>query len=257
MDYDRYLAIVAREAGTDREGAERATRVVVVTLAHRAHEGPLADVTKHVPEQMRAWFSPKHPRETFDATEFVRRVAEREAVDVAEAARHARAVFYGLSRAVPADVLDELVAELPRDYDPLLGPARRPPPPWPLEEFLGRVADRADVDLKTAKRISKTVLELLGERLAGGEVRDLRHELPPELGEPLQRGDEASGGLATKMSLEDFLQRIADRENVTLDVARVHARAVLSTVRDAVRPKEFHDIASELPRVYIEELCYP
>jgi uncharacterized protein (DUF2267 family) len=44
---------------------------------------------------------------------------------------------------------------------------------------------------------------------------------------------------------------------VPAEVAREHARAVLSTTRDAVLPKEFHDIASELPRIYVEELCYP
>jgi uncharacterized protein (DUF2267 family) len=59
------------------------------------------------------------------------------------------------------------------------------------------------------------------------------------------------------MSLEVFVARIAEREGVPPEVARGHARAVLSTVRDAVLPKEFHDIAAELPRVYIAELCYP
>ncbi|NMH99297.1 DUF2267 domain-containing protein [Pseudonocardia acidicola] len=257
MDYDRFLSIVAREAGVDHDTAERATRDVVVALAHRAHEGPLAEVTRHAPEPMRPWFSPKHPRETFDAEELVRRVAEKENLDIAQAARRVRAVFYALSRAIPADVLDPLVAELPKDFDPLLGPARRPAPPWPIEEFLSRVADRAGIDLEAAARATEATLEILAERIAGGEVRDLSRELPPELHPPLQRGDEASGGLATRMTLDEFVERIAKREDVPVDVARVHARAVLSTVRDAVQPKEFHDLASELPRVYIDELCYP
>jgi uncharacterized protein (DUF2267 family) len=59
------------------------------------------------------------------------------------------------------------------------------------------------------------------------------------------------------MTLDEFVTRIAERERVPAEVAREHARAVLSTTRDAVLPKEFHDIASELPRIYVEELCYP
>jgi hypothetical protein len=66
MDYDRFLSIVAREAGVDAAVAERATRDVVVTLAHRIQRGPLAEVTRHAPEPTRRWFSPKYPRETFD-----------------------------------------------------------------------------------------------------------------------------------------------------------------------------------------------
>ena len=42
-----------------------------------------------------------------------------------------------------------------------------------------------------------------------------------------------------------------------VDVARAHARAVLNTVRDAVLPKEWHDISSELPNSYLEELAEP
>jgi uncharacterized protein (DUF2267 family) len=259
MDYDRFLSIVARGAGVDAAAAERATRDVVVTLARRIHRGPLAEVTRHAPEPTRGWFSPKYPRETFDDEEFVRRVATAQEVDVDSAARRVRAVFYALSRAIPADALDPLVAELPKDFDPLLGPARRPPPPWPVGEFLDRVADRAGVDRDIAARATEATLEILAERITGGEVRDLIHELPVELHPPLERGrgKKASDGLARKMTLDEFVIRIAERERVPAEVAREHARAVLSTTRDAVLPKEFHDIASELPRIYVEELCYP
>jgi uncharacterized protein (DUF2267 family) len=124
MDYDRFLSIVARGAGVDAVAAERATRDVVVTLARRIHRGPRAEVTRHAPEPTRGWFSPKYPREAFDDEEFVRRVATAQEVDVDSAARRVRAVFYALSRAIPADALDPLVAELPKDFDPRPGPAR-------------------------------------------------------------------------------------------------------------------------------------
>jgi len=59
------------------------------------------------------------------------------------------------------------------------------------------------------------------------------------------------------MSLEEFLQRVAERAGVGVEEAREYARAVLSTVRDVVTEKEFQDLTSELPRAYIEELAHP
>jgi uncharacterized protein (DUF2267 family) len=231
MDYDRFLSIVAREAGVDAAVAERATRDVVVTLAHRIQRGPLAEVTRHAPEPTRRWFSPKYPRETFDAEEFVHRVATAQGVDTDSAARRVRAVFHGVSRAIPADVLDPLVAELPHDFGPLLGSARRPPPPWPVEEFLARVADRAGVDRDLAARATEATLEILAERIAGGEVRDLMHELPVELHPPLERGKKASGGLARKMSLEVFVARIAARGGAARGGTRARTRRAVNGAR--------------------------
>jgi uncharacterized protein (DUF2267 family) len=59
------------------------------------------------------------------------------------------------------------------------------------------------------------------------------------------------------MPLEEFVRRIAEREGVPVEIARDHARAVMNTVRDAVLAKEWHDISSELPRSYLQELAEP
>jgi uncharacterized protein (DUF2267 family) len=94
------------------------------------------------------------------------------------------------------------------------------------------------------------VLETLAERIAGGEVDDLVSRLPVELHEPLKRGRARTGDRATRMSLEQFLARVAEREGVTPAEARVHTRAVLATLREAVGDDEFFDIQAELPGDY-------
>ncbi|MCW2653597.1 MAG: hypothetical protein JWR32_4573 [Mycobacterium sp.] len=259
MDNDRFFSIIEREAGVDRETAETVARATLVTLAQRVTPGDLSKVQVQAPDAVKSWLSPKQPRELFDADEFVARVAQRTGADPDRARRYAHATLLALSRAVTADAWENLVRELRADFAPLLEGSRRSAVPMPVDEFLQWVADRGGFDRETARRATATeaVLETLAERIAGGEVDDLTKELAPEFGPVLERGRKLGGGRAHKMPLEEFVRRIADREGVPADVAREHARAVLNTVRDAVVAKEWHDISSELPRSYLQELAEP
>jgi uncharacterized protein (DUF2267 family) len=58
------------------------------------------------------------------------------------------------------------------------------------------------------------------------------------------------------MSFADFVARVAEREGTTPELARHHAAAVFATLRDALTAEEFHDLLSELPRAYAEELTH-
>jgi uncharacterized protein (DUF2267 family) len=257
VDDERFLSIVEREAGVEREAALEAVRVTLTTLAQRVKPGPLREVQRQAPELVRPLLSPKQPREWFDAAGFVARVAERLGVDEETARRRVRAVFVGLSRAVSLEAWQNVVSELSVDYAPLLAGSVRTRVPMSLDEFLTWVSDRGGIDRETARRATDAVLETLGERITGGEVDDVLKELPPELRPPLERGRERSGGRAQKMSLEEFVGRIAEREGVPVEEVRAHARAVMNTIRDAVVAKEWHDISSQLPNSYLKELAEP
>jgi uncharacterized protein (DUF2267 family) len=210
-----------------------------------------------LPEPLRYWVDKSSPRQLLTVRDFLQRAAEREGVDEQTAEAHARAVLYALSRALTADEMYDVVSELPKDYRPLYERGYHPPGQvLSIEQWLSRVADRAGVDREAARRVSEAVLEVLAERIAGGEVDDLRKEVPPELAAALLRGTSHTHGVAHRMSLEEFVRRIAQLEGVSEAEARRHARAVLSTLRDSVTQKEFRDLASELPRAYVEQLAH-
>jgi uncharacterized protein (DUF2267 family) len=101
------------------------------------------------------------------------------------------------------------------------------------------------------------VLETLAERIAGGEVDDLIASLPPELHPPLRKGNELSNGAARRLSLDEFLRRVAEREGVAPPLAREHARAVFATLREALPDKEFFDVTAQLPDAYAAVTARP
>lgn len=250
-EHERFVATVQRKAGLSRPEAERAARATLETLAERLSAGEARDLAERLPPELAPWLATNRPAEPLDVDEFVGRVAAREGVDLAAAEQHARAVFDALGQTVGEDEIDDMAAQLPQDFAPLVGEARRRfVRLLPAREFYARVAERAGVDADGARRATDAVLTTLAERISRGEVDDLISRLPVELHPPLQRGDAESGGAARRMSLDVFLRRIAEREGVTPAEAREHARAVFATLREAVGEHEFLDVASQLPLDY-------
>jgi uncharacterized protein (DUF2267 family) len=125
------------------------------------------------------------------------------------------------------------------------------------EAFFQRVGDRAGLRPGRARQASDVVLETLAERIAAGEIDDLIAQLPVELHPPLERGKASSGGRARRMSLDQFLERVAVREGVPPEQAREHVRAVFATLRDAVPEQEVFDIASQLPQEFAAVEAFP
>jgi uncharacterized protein (DUF2267 family) len=249
--HEDFIAVVRQVAGTDHDHAERAARAVLETLAERISQGEARDLAEQLAPELAPFIATTTPAEAFDVEEFLRRVAERAAVDTVAAERYARGVFVALERFVPRDEFEDLMAELPREFATLL----LHQPAMSAETFVRRVAERAGVPPDGARKAADAVLETLAERIAGGEVDDVLSSLPPDLHPPLKRGKEHSGDPAQRLSLEAFLQRIAEREGADVERARDHARAVLTTLREAVGDEEFADITVEFPQEYVSALA--
>jgi uncharacterized protein (DUF2267 family) len=125
-------------------------------------------------------------------------------------------------------------------------------------QFIDLVRKRTDVSgsrridgmplnpTETAEILTRATLEVLAQRISGGQARDLAAHLPPELADALQPEHEK----AEAFDLEVFIQRVADRALVDFDTARAGVRAVFETLREAVPGDEFRDVVSELPREY-------
>jgi uncharacterized protein (DUF2267 family) len=248
LQADRFIELVAQYADVGFDDAERATRATLETLGERIDRGEAQQIADRLPPEIAPWIATSGPAERFDVDEFLRRVADREGVDIGEAERHVHAVFDVLRYVLEAE-FDDVVAELPKDFASLLdrAPLREAPS---AERFLQLVSERTRLDRDQAERATAAVLETLAERIAGGEVRDLISRLPARFHEPLKDGDADTGGKAVPMSLEAFIGRVAERESVDESQARDHARAVLATLREVVGDDEWTDVTVELPREY-------
>lgn len=118
-------------------------------------------------------------------------------------------------------------------------------------EFLMRVQRRAGLDtVESARDASNVVLETLGERITAAEVEDLAAQLPQGLTDPLTWNEETAESLST----EAFVGRVDDRTSENAQLADAGgeplAKAVLSTVDDAVTSGEAGDVRTQLPASY-------
>jgi uncharacterized protein (DUF2267 family) len=253
MDYESFLAIVAQHGVDGSEDAERASRATLRTVGERIGREEARQLAAQLPPELAPWIATMSPAERFGADEFVRRVARREGIEAAIARHHVCAVFDALARTVSDDEWHDLVSELPSSFAPLL-------PRGPYVEvvdgatFVQRVAERADVDDERARSATDAVLRTLAERIAGGEVDDLIVRLTMELHDALERGRAATGGQPLPMSLERFVQRIAEREGVGQREAFEHTRAVLAVLREAIGDDEVFDVVVQLPDDYVSAL---
>jgi uncharacterized protein (DUF2267 family) len=220
---------------------------VLQTLAERLSAGEARDLAEQLPPPLSAALHTTGGPEPFRYDEFVRRVAERDGTDLETAERLARAVFIALAQSVDEAELDDLAAELPQDFAPLIAEARR--------RFLRRVdagtliakvAEHAEISTDAARRVTDAVLETLAERISAGEVDDLEALLPLELREPLERGK----GPPRRMSLDDFLERVASRLGITPLQARGLVAAVFRALRETLPRDEFLDVTAQLPLEY-------
>jgi uncharacterized protein (DUF2267 family) len=252
-DYEQFITTIQHKARVSWDEAELAARSTLETLAEWLSAGEARDIARQLPGDLGKWLASSDGAQPFHADEFLRRVAEREGIDLETAESHARAVFIALGRVVSHQELEDMAAELPTDFLPLIAPAEAeadrldPDEVVPAEEFVSRVADRSGLDEDHARRATEAVLEALAERIAGGEVDDLVAQLPADLRPALERGNERTGGKAQRMSLDEFAERVAELEGVSTDDAREHAQAVLKTLREAISEKEFDDLFAELP----------
>jgi uncharacterized protein (DUF2267 family) len=115
-------------------------------------------------------------------------------------------------------------------------------------EFIGQVQHRAQLPtFEDAVRATRVTLEVLSERMAGGGPANLAAQLPREIGIYLL-GDEAGSG--ERMSLSEFYEEVAAREEKSFPLASFHARAVMSVVGEAVSAGEMTKVRAQLPADY-------
>jgi uncharacterized protein (DUF2267 family) len=119
-------------------------------------------------------------------------------------------------------------------------------------EFVAAVKESLDLpDNHTAERAVRATLGVLGQRLEGGESKDLAAQLPGSLKEMLP-----NDGPGERFDVDTFYERIAAEEGdgVTVAQARQHARAIAKGLETALTDGEWNDFTSQLPKDYADFL---
>jgi uncharacterized protein (DUF2267 family) len=116
------------------------------------------------------------------------------------------------------------------------------------DEFIGQVQNRARIPTREeAVKAIRATLETLAERLAGGEPNDLAAQLPEEIGVYLKH---ERAGAGERFSLDEFFQRVSEREGVDLPVSVYHTRVVIEILQEAVSTGQINDVLAQLPEEF-------
>ena len=96
--------------------------------------------------------------------------------------------------------------------------------------FIGQVQQRARLATRgAAEKAVAATLRTLAERLAGGAAQNLAAQLPGDIGRHLTEGQSAGAAF----TLDEFFDKVAEREGVETPEAVWHARCVLDVLEDA------------------------
>jgi uncharacterized protein (DUF2267 family) len=121
VQYAEFLSKVQDRIGPAQP--DEARRAIIATfdpLGERISGGEASDLATQLPKELKEPLQRAGGNaEGFSFEEFLRRIGEREGVDIDEARNHASAVMTVLREAVSDGQLDDIRAQLPQEFDPL------------------------------------------------------------------------------------------------------------------------------------------
>jgi uncharacterized protein (DUF2267 family) len=121
------------------------------------------------------------------------------------------------------------------------------------DQFIAEVPNLAELSTnQEAEQATRATLETLREHLAGNEPSNLAAQLPPEVASYVE-----GSGSGEPFSVEEFYDRVAQKEGVNRDEAVRHARAVATAVQTAVTGGEVDNVRSQLSAGYGELFGQP
>lgn len=120
MQFDEFVEKVKQRAdmssGIDAVNAIRAT---LVTLGERLHGGETGDLAAQLPREIGTYLLYPGEDEGYTLKEFYTRVVELEEINYAVAIDHAHAVMETVSEAVTAGEIEDVLEQLPDEYEEL------------------------------------------------------------------------------------------------------------------------------------------
>jgi uncharacterized protein (DUF2267 family) len=120
MQYDEFVGQVQHRARlADGGQAMSAIHATLETLGKRLVNGQAEDLAAQLPREIGYYLRQPVLRGSFGIEDFIDRVSAYEGVSCAEAERHARAVLAVLCDAVSPGEIEDVRAQLPREFDRL------------------------------------------------------------------------------------------------------------------------------------------
>jgi uncharacterized protein (DUF2267 family) len=117
MKANEFIKQVKIRAGLNsREEAIDATQATLSVLGERLFGGERDDLAAQLPPELQSFLMEGKAGEKFDVHEFFVRISEEEDCAVDEAAEHARAVLEVLCEAVSQGEIEDIKAQLPKDF---------------------------------------------------------------------------------------------------------------------------------------------
>lgn len=115
------------------------------------------------------------------------------------------------------------------------------------DEFIGQVQARARLGSRgDAERVTRAVLETLGERVPDGLTDNLASQLPREIGENLRR-TEGGDGTGERFDRNGFVDRVTHRTGMDGPQAVFVARVVFEVVAEATQGALMAKVRDALP----------
>ena len=126
MQYEEFRQRVEERIGANRSGgpADKAITATLQTLSERITGGEAKDLAAQLPAKLQAPLQQSDEvAEDFTIEEFFRRIAEREGVEIDTARDDAAVVMTVLSEALTQGELDDVMAQLPPEFNERLFPS--------------------------------------------------------------------------------------------------------------------------------------
>jgi len=120
MQHDEFIGEVQNRCDLASRGeAIRASRAVLTTLGERLQPGEASDLASPLPMELDFFLHDANSGQIFDYDQFVQRVSERANADPADANYYAQAIVDVTSETVQTSELQDVMGQLPDDYDDL------------------------------------------------------------------------------------------------------------------------------------------
>lgn len=242
-----FLDIVRKRADlASTRDAQETAEAVLHALAESISHGEAADLAGPLSDDLAAeLLEPERARaEPPSRDEFLARIAERLDVGPDEALARSQAVMAALTEVVGEDEVEDARAQLPPEYESVFQPGES----LGGESFAEAVQSRSDLDSRReALRATEATLETLGQRLSKGEAEDVAEYLPDEAADWLVP---ETPPRARDIDFDEFVQTVANQENVSDDRALEHIEAVTDVLAETVGEEEFERMEAQLPETY-------